>query len=81
MPTSPKVIRLVTDLARADAVIRQFRLSRPSDPVGEFSYPKTLVEQRELADFIFDQTHDPAIARAIYTAPRGHRVIWQPVNG
>lgn len=68
------------DLARADQVIRTYRLCSPADPVGQFTYPRTVEGRRELADFLYDVA-DRHAARAAMDAPRKHRVLWEPPNG
>lgn len=72
--------RLRTDLDRADDAIRAFRLSRPADPVGQFTYPRRDNERRDLADFIYDVADEHA-ARAALEAPARRVVTWTPPRG
>lgn len=71
----------MTDLERADAVIRHLALRRPNDPVGGgYSYPRSVHERRDLADLLYDLS-DQHVARAALDAPRGRRVRWAPPRG
>lgn len=72
--------RPANDLERADAVIREHRLTRPSDPVGQYTYPRRAEERAALADFVYDVA-DKDAARAVLDAPTRRRVLWDPPHG
>ena len=72
--------RPANDLERADAVIREHRLTRPSDPVGQYTYPRRAEERAALADFVYDVA-DKDAARAVLDAPTRRRVTWDPPHG
>lgn len=78
---TPALVRALvpTDLDRADAAIRHYRLSRPNDPVGEFTYPRDERGRHCLAAFIYDVV-DAYAARAVLDAPARRRVTYTPPN-
>ena len=69
-------MHIPSDQDRLDAIGRFFRLSRPNDPTGEFTFSKNTHEREELAALIFDVA-PLYLIRTAMLAPAGHRVIWR----
>lgn len=65
-----------SDQDRLDTIVRFFRLSRPNDPTGEFTFSKNIREREELAALIFDVA-PLYLIRTVMLAPAGHRVVWR----
>lgn len=65
-----------SDQDRLDTIIAFFRLSRPNDPTGEFTFSKKPAERELLAEFLIEIDAPLFLIRTVFDAPAGHRVVW-----